>query len=231
MAKFDKQVSCKECEHRCSIFNSLSDEEYEHFHRSRVELKFKAGQNIFKQGSAATHVVSFTEGLAKMYIEGYNNRNIIIKIIKPIEIISSPGIFFDNRHHFSLDALVDSNVCLIDSSFFKQKVHQSPDFSDRIMRGISFGTVYTFERLTDLLQKQMPGRIADALIYLSEKIFNAGSFDMVISRQDLADFTSMSKESACRILKDFKEENIIKTKGNYVQILDMPTLKHISKNG
>ena len=231
MAKFDKQISCKDCEHRCSMFNALSDDEFSHLHRSRVELKFKAGQNIFKQGSAATHVVSFTDGLAKMYIEGYNNRNIIIKLIKPIEIISSPGIFFDNRHHFSLDTLGDSHVCLIDASFFKQMTRESPDFAERIMRGISFGTVYTFERLTDLLQKQMPGRIADALIYLSEKIFGSTNFDMIISRQDLADFTSMSKESACRILKDFKEENIIKTKGNYLQILDMPTLKHISKNG
>ena len=77
----------------------------------------------------------------------------------------------------------------------------------------------------------MPGRIADALFYLSDKIYGANPFKMTISRQDLADLSGMSKESAIRILKEFKEEGILTVDGNLFELLNVKQLKQISETG
>ena len=92
---------------------------------------------------------------------------------------------------------------------FKNLIRTNPDFAEDFLRKVSLQSIYNYDLFISLTQKQMPGRIADALIYLSEIVYESNPFEMTISRQDLADLSGMSKESAIRILKDFKEENLI----------------------
>ena len=77
----------------------------------------------------------------------------------------------------------------------------------------------------------MHGRIADVIFYLTDKIYCQNPFNMSISRQDLADLSGMSKESAIRILKEFKEEGILTVQGNTIEILNTKQLRQISETG
>ncbi|MBA7546085.1 hypothetical protein ES705_38468 [subsurface metagenome] len=85
--------------------------------------------------------------------------------------------------------------------------------------------------MVGLSQKQMHGRIADALIYLSEKIYPGSIIGEEISRQDMADYTSMSKDSAIRILKEFERDHIINLVGRNIEILSKERLHDISQRG
>jgi CRP/FNR family transcriptional regulator len=91
--------------------------------------------------------------------------------------------------------------------------------------------VKVYERLISLTQKQMPGRIADVLLYLSNEIYNDNTFDISLSRQDIGDLSSMTKDSAIRILKDFESEKIILVEGKHISILKKETLNEISIRG
>ncbi len=82
-----------------------------------------------------------------------------------------------------------------------------------------------------LSQKQMHGRIADALIYLSKEIYSSKVVGGEISRQDMADYTSMSKDSAIRILKEFERDEIIILDGKSIEILSDERLQEISQRG
>jgi len=85
--------------------------------------------------------------------------------------------------------------------------------------------------MVGLSQKQMHGRIADALIYLSKEIYNSKVVGGEISRQDMADYTSMSKDSAIRILKEFERDEIIILDGKRIEILSDERLQEISQRG
>ena len=84
--------------------------------------------------------------------------------------------------------------------------------------------------MMSLTHKQMHGRIADSLLYLS-KIYNNNSFETALSRQDIADLSAMTKESAIRICKKFKMDGIIDYNANKFKILNEKALKQISKTG
>jgi len=47
----------------------------------------------------------------------------------------------------------------------------------------------------------------------------------------LADLTGLSVESVMRIMKEFKADKIIKTKGKSIEVLDPALLERISKFG
>jgi CRP-like cAMP-binding protein len=230
MARFNQTQNCNDCVCKNSIFNTLSHDELDQINQNRYEVSFRAGEMMFKQGTPSPHFLCLTKGLAKLYIEGYG-KNLILSLVKPVEYILGPGIYVDNRHHYSASAVEDSTACLVDVNKFKQLMRSNPDFSDEFIRRISVMTIFNFEQFISLTQKQMNGRIADALFYLSEQIYGRNPFEMTISRQDLADLSGMSKESAIRILKEFKDEGILSVSGNILHILNSQQLKKISETG
>jgi CRP/FNR family transcriptional regulator, polysaccharide utilization system transcription regulator len=230
MAKFELIHDCKDCNCRTNVFRQLHDPEFELINSSRYEVSFKTGEIMFKQGTPSPHFLCLTTGLAKIYIEGYG-KNLILGLVKPVEYIFGPGIYVDSRHHFSAAAVEDSTACLVDVNAYKQIIRENPDFAEEFIKRVSLQAIFNFDQFISLTQKQMHGRIADALFYLSEKIYCQNPFKMTISRQDLADISGMSKESAIRILKEFKEEGILSVEGSSFHIVNPAQLKKISETG
>jgi CRP-like cAMP-binding protein len=76
----------------------------------------------------------------------------------------------------------------------------------------------------------MEGRMAECLLYLSEVILENNEIEH-ISKQDLAEITAMTKESAIRVLKEFKDDGIIENSNKRLEILDKPALKQIALYG
>ena len=77
----------------------------------------------------------------------------------------------------------------------------------------------------------MHGRMADALIYLSDTVFNSLEFEMPLSRQDLADMTAMSKDSAIRILKELEKDGFANFDEKNISIINFEGLCILSENG
>jgi len=234
MTQFHKSVfciNCYNCNERIALFTGLANEELEIISDKRYEVRFKEGENIIKQGTSASSLVFLTSGLAKEYIEGYDQRNLILEIIKPWTVFGGTGIYVDMRYHYSVTALEDTNACFIDTANFKKLVRMNPDFAERFMNYCGTCSTKTFERFVSITQKQMHGRIADVLIYLSETIYNSPTFEVSLSRQDISEFSGMSKDSAIRILKEFENEGIIMANGKSVSIAKLDLLKEISIKG
>ncbi|WP_372751334.1 Crp/Fnr family transcriptional regulator [Labilibaculum sp.] len=234
MAKFSKSDNCKnciECNERIPLLSTLTSSEIEEINESRFEVKFKAGETIFKQGTSATHLLILTSGLAKLYVEGVQDKQLIIRIVKPWEVIGQASLYFDNRHHYSIAALDSTTACFIEIGAFKRAIQSNSLFAEEFIKNCTQKGIFSFEKMVSLSQKQMHGRIADGLIYLSNKIYENLNFNLHLSRQDIADLTGMSKDSAIRILKEFHNEGIINLDGRKLKILNFPHLERISETG
>jgi CRP/FNR family transcriptional regulator len=230
VSKGNHNQNCVDCNCKASIFRNLGPLELELINQSRFHANYKAGEIIFKQGTPSPYFVCVTSGLAKIYIEGFG-KNLILGLVKPIDYIFGPGIYVDNRHYYSAAAVEDTSACLVDVNVFKKLIRDNPDFAEEFIKRVSLQSIFNFEQVISLTQKQMHGRIADVLFYLTEKIYTTNPFTLTISRQDLADLSGMSKESAIRILKEFKEEGILTVQGNLVEILNIKQLRQISSTG
>jgi CRP/FNR family transcriptional regulator len=222
---------CNGCEFRSPLFCFLSDEELNLVEKNKITIQFKKGETIKKQGTYMSHVISVNSGLAKLYLEGIEQRSAIIRIVKPTNFIGGPGIYLDQRHHFTVTALVDTTVCFIEVSVFKEIIDNNKSFAHEFMKDFSKNILLIYNRLLFLTQKQMPGRMADTLIYLFEEIFESTTFPMYLSRQDISELSGMSKDSAVKILREFHNDKIIFLTENEMQLLDSEALHRISKTG
>lgn len=231
MSMSNKLINCKSCNKRNNIFALLKEKELELVNESRYELTFNKGEIIFKQGSPLTHLACITEGLAKIYIEGLNKRNLILSFAKPVQMIGNPGMFVDYRHHFSVAAVEDTRACLVDTKVIEEMLGKNHSFACDLLKSSNILSIYNFQKFINLTQKQMHGRIADAIIFLMDEIYGRNPFILTISRQDLADLTAMSKENVIRVLKVFKDQKLITVENNLVEILDKKELLRIGETG
>jgi len=214
-----------------SLFCLLNREELELVNSNKIHVNFKAGETIKKQGTFMSHVLSVNSGLAKLYIEGLEGRSAILRIVKPTSFIGGPGIYFDQRHHFTVTALIDSSVCFIDLQVFKNILSGNQAFAEEFLKDFSNDVLNIYNRLIFLTQKQMPGRMADALLYLYDEIFHLLKFPMILTRFDLADLSAMSRESAVKILRDFQKEELLRISDHEIELLDEEALRKISRIG
>ncbi len=222
---------CGECISNLPIFRSLTEEQSEMINTTRCRVRYRPGETIFKQGTAMTHIIIVTEGLVKVYLEGINDRNLILRFARPVAMIGGPGFFTDYKNHVTTMAIEETSACFIDVNTLKEIIEQNQNFAIALLKWVNSHTLSTYTKFIELTQKGMHGRIAGALLYLHKEVF----FDMEggfrINRQDLADLTAMSKESGIRILKELKDENLISVVGNYIVLNDIDRLEKISMKG
>lgn len=226
-----KFESCINCFHKAPLFQLMNAEELEAIQNTRFEVTFKPDEIIYKQGTRTTQILSITGGLAKAYIEGLNHRNFIIELIKPITVVSGPGTYVDQKHHFSLKAIETTQTCFFDLQTFKDIVSNNPKLSDFLIHVISKRSIFQLQKFISLTQKQVNGRIAENLLYLHEHIYQSNPIELTISFQDMAEMTAMTRDSVVRVLKDFCNEELIRMEESKLTILQMEKLKQLSQLG
>ena len=227
----ENQHTCKNCPFAWGNFDNLTDKQLELVNSNRSETLFKAGEIIFKQGSPTSNAIFISQGLAKIYMEGYDSKNIILSIASSGMLIAGPGAYVDNRHHYSLAALTDVVACFVDISIIKDLVHQNSLFAEGYLKDVSQKSLNIFNKLVSFTQKKMHGRLAEGIVHLSEKIYKSNAFKCSLSRQELGEFTGMTKESVVRLLKEFNDEDIVRVDNNKMEILDLTKLKKIMVSG
>lgn len=224
---------CKTCitEHKFNIFSPLTNEEIEFLIDDKKQIIYKTGETIMKQNTSSTHVVCVRSGLAKLYVESDNGKNVIVRIAKKGDFITGGGLFNGSVQHFSITALTPVRCCLIDSAKLTTLFSENNSFAVGLLRYNTKQNNYLLNKLVNHTQKYMPGRVADTLLYLKNEIFAESVFQAPLTRQELAEMSNMTKESFVRILHQFKDSKLVAVDGNTIEILNENSLLAISKNG
>ena len=224
---------CKSCfgKQQNNIFSPLSDKEIDYLIDDKQQIIYKPGETIVKQNTSSTSVICIKEGLAKIYVESNNGRNVIVSLTKNGDLITGGGLFNGSVQHFSVSALTEVKCCMINSSRLATLFSENNKFALDLMRNHTKQSNYLLKKLVDHTQKYMPGRVADTILYLRNEIYDNDIIKLPLTRGELAEMSNMTKESFVRILQQFKESKLIKTQGNKLEILNIDSLQKISKNG
>ncbi|MBK3516012.1 Crp/Fnr family transcriptional regulator [Carboxylicivirga marina] len=222
---------CSVGENPLCCFDDLTQEECDFVEENSVEVEYKRGENICKQGSFASHIMVMKEGLAKIYLENGNDA-LILKILPAINMIGLPALFEgNNTFPYSVQTYMDSTVKQIEIGAFKKLIESNAKFAGQVISMLAENTVIINGRFFCLTKKQTYGRLADVLLCLSNRIYKTDKFPLQLTRKDLAELSSMSVESTTRILTKFKDEGLIAVHCNEIEILNADKLLEISAIG
>ncbi len=213
------------------MMNQLSDRDQEFLKHKKKQLLYSKGENLFKQGAFATYVMYVQSGLVKVYLQTAPNKNINIRIAKPGDFLAFSSVFGEDFYTFSTVAIKDAEICMIDKEGLKDLVHNNNEFAMRITTNNFKCEAHLFNLIVSISQKQMRGKLATALLYLSAPEFLEDEIFNYLTRQDIAEFAAITTESAIRFLKEFEKENMVKLNGKDIEIIDYPRLEEIAQKG
>ena len=206
-------------------------EELEILQQNKTRITYLKGENIFKQGAFAPYVLYVVSGLVKVYLQTGYDKQINVSLAHSGDFLAFSSIFGENIHTYSSQAIKDSEICMIEKESLKETLLKYPDFALQITSKNYRNERHLLEIIKNVSYKQMRGKLASSLLYLSQDEFLEEDIFNYLTRQDIADFASVSTESAIKFLKEFEKEKILKLKGKEIKILDYRQLETISKNG
>jgi len=206
-------------------------EELEILQQNKTRITYLKGENIFKQGAFAPYVLYVVSGLVKVYLQTGYDKQINVSLAHSGDFLAFSSIFGENIHTYSSQAIKDSEICMIEKESLKETLLKYPDFALQITSKNYRNERHLLEIIKNVSYKQMRGKLASSLLYLSQDEFLEEDIFNYLTRQDIADFASVSTESAIKFLKEFEKEKILKLKGKEIKILDHGQLETISKNG
>lgn len=197
---------------------------------NHVNVKFKKGDSIIKQGTFSTNIMFLRSGLAKIHIKGPHSEQ-IIKLVKAPRYLGLPTTIGDKINQYSVTALSPVNVCFSDIEFFKKLLAENKDFSYNIILELCKNELASFQRCANRTQKQTRGNIATFLLDLSNDIYESLTFSLPLTRAEIGNLTDTTRESVSRVFSEFQRDNIIELNGKKLTILNYKSLDLIGKNG
>lgn len=198
---------------------------------SKTRVSYLKGENIFKQGAFAPYVIYIVEGLVKVYLQTGYEKQINISLAKTGDFLAFSSIFGENIHTYSAQALKDSEICMFEKESLKDILLNNPQYALEITSQNFSNERRLFEVIKNVSYKQMRGKLASSLLYLSQEAFLKENIFEFLTRHDIADFASISTESAIKFLKEFEKEEILQLDKKDIIILDPEKLENISRNG
>lgn len=223
---------CQSCTARFkSVFCELHDDELEYLNSSKGCSSYKKGQVIFSEGTHPLGLFCVNSGKIKLTMLGEEGKEQIIHLAKDGDIMGYRALLSGDTYSCSATALEDTNVCFVPKSVFFLMVEKNSSISMQLMKLLSSELKNAEKNITDLAQKPVRERLAEALLFLKETYGyeqDGATINVVLSREEIANIVGTATESAIRLLSEFKSDNLIELKGKKIKIIDTKRLLRIA---
>lgn len=213
-----------------NLFKGLPDEVCNLLNANLETIRFKAGEYIFKEREKPKGIYRVKKGKVKKLTNTNFGAQHIFYVCKEMEYLGYHAILSEELYPDSAAALVDSEIDFIPETDFKKAVQISHLLSQRLLKNLSheFGVFINANKL--LAKHTVRERAALNLLILKGKYENAEGTktEIIIKREDLASMVGTAKESVVRMLKNFKEEQLITTQRSSIFIKDYKGLVKVA---
>lgn len=213
------------------FMNLLTQEQSDIIANNSNIVRYKNKDVIFLQNTRTSHIMFIKNGLVKIYKEGRNGKILILRIDTPNNYLGLMSVFGHDIHQYSAAAIENAEIYFTDITAFKNLIKENGLFALKLMNTISQEGLFLFDRLISQSHKQLPGRIADVLLYFSEKIYHSTTMTLPLTRRELAELAGTTKESFIRTLTEFKNDKIIDLNGSVLEIKSLKIIKTLSDLG
>ena len=207
------------------IFSSLKDDELGELANLTHERSFLPNEFIFWDGDAPEWFYIVAEGKIKVIKHSSQGKEFIIAFFDPGEMFGEVAVFEDKPYPASAQAGVETRVLGIKREDFLSFLTHRPQVALRIINVLG-GRLREFQnRLKDLAGERVEQRLANVLLMLSSKLGSTLPF----TRQEIADMTGTTIETAIRVMSQLKDRGIIRSARGKITILNETKLRLLSE--
>lgn len=233
--RFNIQSKCGDCKKRGnSHFCNLSEDNLKTFESLKLTNAYPKGSTLYMQGQRSNGVYILCQGRVKLSTCSKDGKVIILHIAEPGEILGLSSAVSNSVHLATAEVLEPCQVNFVKNDDFLTFIRQNPEACLNAVRqlGNKYQTAY-FQICSLGLSNSVADRLASLFLAWckeSDEDSNPIQLKMPYTHEEIAQMIGTSRETVTRLLKDFKERNLISLKGSNLVINDRKTLEQIVWN-
>lgn len=211
------------------LFLELSKEHHRDLAGIVVDRAIKRGQIIFSEGDEGSGLYVIISGRVKVFKLSSEGKEQILHFFGPGDPIGEVAVFAGKRFPAHAEALEDSRIFFFPRAAFLTLIKDNPSLALNMLAVLSLRLRRFAALIDDLSLKEVPGRLAAYLLYLSRDNNEAEEVILDITKGQLASLLGTIPETLSRILTRMTGSGLIKLEGpRLIQIVDREGLKELA---
>jgi CRP-like cAMP-binding protein len=217
---------------RITLFRRLSVADRARIAEVSRTITFERGDHVFAEGDAADAFLSIAEGRVKVFKSTPAGKEFILEIFGTGDPLGAVAVYESVPYPASAVALEHTTCVRIPQREFFTLLEQHPVLVRGLLSGLTMRLAELTRRLAELTGARVEARFARLFLKLGHQIGRkerGGVFvPMALSRQELADLTGTTIETAIRIMSRWQKEEVLHTEKDGFVILDQPGLEEVA---
>ena len=207
------------------LFAALDDEAAEALRSTMTRVEVPRGETIFHEGDPGDRLYVIVVGKIKLGRASGDGRENLLAVLGPGEMFGELSLFDPGPRNATGTAVADTVLLGMGTDDLDEWLRGRPDVARHLLRALARRLRRTNEALADLVFSDVPGRVAKALLDLSER-FGRPTDDGLrvahdLTQEELAQLVGASRETVNKALADFAARGWIRLEPRSVTILDV----------
>lgn len=229
-----RETVCGKCSRFCAsrvpIFENLDCNELEEIVEEIEHKTFDKGTMIFSEGSEANTLFFINEGKIKLYKYNKDGKEQILHILTNGDFFGELDLIKSSTYKFNAKAMDNAKICTLKKSEVKNIIMKKPEIAIKLLESVGERLAAIENLAQNLSTNDVDARIAYLLINLMDKYSEEEDgkklIKLPLSREDMANYIGVTRETISRKLKKLEEEELIQLIGTKkILILDEEGLK------
>jgi CRP/FNR family transcriptional regulator, dissimilatory nitrate respiration regulator len=213
------------------LFSGFSENYLKEIENIAVEKKFSRGEIIFSEGDNGNGFYVVVDGQVKIHKASFDGKEKILHIFGPGEPFGEVPVFTGRAFPANAEALSKSRLIFFPKDAFVGLIMKNPSLALSMLGVLSMRLREFTIQIEHLALKEVPGRIASYLLYVSGEQESSNRVELEISKGQLASLLGTIPETLSRIFSKMSSQGLIEVEGRTIWILDRQGLKDMAESG
>src|SRR5450432_1926626 len=214
------------------IFSDLDPEAFDQLCRYAKHTTLKRGTTIVSKGDPGNSLIAVISGTVKISVTSPDGRSAILNLIGPGEIFGEVAVL--DGHARTADATANTNceIYVIDRRDFIPFVRSQPALAMKFIELLCTRLRWTSDQVEEVILQNLPGRLASALLRLTEKhkLAPAGR-TIAVTQQEISEMVGMTRESINKQLRAWAARKWVRLEHGAIVVLNAEPLKELAEAG
>jgi CRP/FNR family transcriptional regulator len=217
---------------RAPVFRRLTPDDRARVAQASRVATYPRGDVIFSEGDPAGSFYVVAAGRVKISKMTPGGNEVILEIFGVGDPLGAVAVYEGLPFPATATALEDTTCVLIPRHEFFALLETHPSLVRGLLLGLTTRLVELTNRLAELTRTRVEGRLARLFLKMADQTGRSDGgrtfIPTALSRQELADLTGTTIETAIRIMSRWHKQDLVHTEKNGFAIADRNALERLA---
>lgn len=213
------------------LFSGLSDDQLDQLERIAREIHFERNAAIFWDGDEGSGFYIVAAGRVKIFKMSAEGKEQILHFYGPGQPFGEVPVFAGQHFPANAQAVEKSRLLFIPRQAFIDLITANPSLALNMLAVLSMRLRQFTMQIENLSLKEVPGRLASYLMFLSAEQDSPHTVHLPISKGQLASLLGTIPETLSRIFSRMSARGQIEVQGADIELRDREALEALAGGG